>query len=143
MDLFGRKAKRRYDGAITLILAADKVSAELWRENAALTAQNEALSANQKELRYINESLIRKLSEVVKPASQQIEYPPAAKMPRVANHGSATHMSDEEAELQWRHNNNLIDTEAYTDLLRNLDFDNAEIQLAPEYGAGPGQQFSY
>lgn len=43
------------------------------------------------------------------------------------------YMSEEQEDVQWQLDNDLISTEAATALLKDLEFENAEVHLADDY----------
>lgn len=45
------------------------------------------------------------------------------------------YMSDEEEDIQWQYDHEMIDLKTYEALLKELNFENSEVQFAEEYAS--------
>ena len=132
MDLFGRKSKaaleyerrenRRIEAAYHDVMRAqgNQIS-ELF----ARLRSKEALAAD-----LFRESTA--LKTAVADLTRQVE-----ELTPKTNGRKPIHVGDEESELMWQLNNGLISTADYEHLLKELDFQNAEIELDPDYRPRP------
>lgn len=63
---------------------------------------------------------------------------PAVKVeeePKLIFEKQPLYLSDEEDDIQWQRDNDLIDLKTYEALMKELDFQNSEVQFADEYAA--------
>lgn len=57
----------------------------------------------------------------------------AHKEPEIKMEKQPLYLSEEQEDIQWQFDNNLIELDQYRSLLRELDFENAEIQLDEDF----------
>lgn len=57
----------------------------------------------------------------------------AAKEPEIKFSNQPLYMSEEQEDVQWQLDNDLISTEAAESLLKDLEFENSEVHLADDY----------
>lgn len=55
------------------------------------------------------------------------------KEPEIKFEKQPLYLSEEQEDVQWQYDQNLIDLDQYRSLLRELDFENAEIQLDEDF----------
>ncbi len=134
MDLLGRKSKAllelvvtkaeelqaQRDEAVQIALQQRTVNTEL---AAALASRSSLIVDYLDDIKRLKED-IRRLSVSV-PVSRSVE------------HARPLHLSDEEAELQWQLENKLINKADYEAILSELDFQNTEIEIDPDYRPRP------
>lgn len=128
MDLLGRKAKAQSQSDREALGRLYRSYDEICRTS---MAQSEALAelAARVESR---ESLIRDLLLDVGRLQGLLDSrkPLHAAKPPV-------HLDEAEAELEWQRDNKLISLSDYEQLLKDLEFQNAEIELDPDYAPRP------
>ena len=59
----------------------------------------------------------------------------AAPEPTITFEKQPLYLSDEEDDIRWQRDNDLIDLKTYEALMKELDFQNSEIQFADEYAS--------
>jgi len=132
MDLLGRKAKKQYEAEfawsnnlVNKLLTAIEQRDEVLRLAEQLSTHLFSRSSLVNDLIVEVETLKRQLEEAQRPLVVQ--------EPRTR----PAHMSEEEQELQFQLDNRLIDKKEYETLLEELDFQNASIDLDPDYSTRP------
>jgi hypothetical protein len=128
VDLFGRKARKLNKRALILLKQKDRERAELRLQ---LFQYAQEIGAYKQSLEEAAELIVSLNSEIQRLEAEHYTNP----LPSVA------HTSDEEAELRWQLDNKLIDKEQFRRLMEQLQFENTEVELAPEYGVRA--DFSY
>jgi phage shock protein A len=129
MDLLGRKSRRLLEQVVTRAEQLEdlangyKTLADLQeRVVSDLSARLDSRESLLADLFRENEELKDRLSKpVVAPVSSR-----------------PLHMSEEEQEAKFQLDNNMIDKKEYETLLAELDFQNASIDIDPDYEARPG-----
>jgi ribosome-interacting GTPase 1 len=69
----------------------------------------------------------------MKEAEQSRRDAEAHKEPEIKMEKQPLYLSEEQEDIQWQYDNNLIELDQYRSLLRELDFENAEIQLDEDF----------
>lgn len=131
MDLLGRKSRALLE---QVVVRASQLEEQ---RNEAVRIANSQGSTITDLLGRLNsrEALISDLileTAELKGRIFQLENPP-----KPAPSERPIHMDDAEAELAWQLSNNLISKGDYEKLLEDLDFQNAEIELDPDYRPRP------
>lgn len=57
----------------------------------------------------------------------------ATKEPEIKMTNQPLYLSEEQEDVQWQYDNNLIELDQYRALLRELEFENAEVQLDEDF----------
>lgn len=132
MDLFGRKSKARLeeerqhnDQIIDAYAAVLREQGEQLYQLYSQLRSREALAAD----------LFRETTALkAEVADLQRE---VNRLTPKTNGAKPIHVGEEESELMWQLNNGLISTADYEHMLKELDFQNAEIELDPDYRPRP------
>lgn len=61
--------------------------------------------------------------------------PTISEEPKLIFEKQPLYLSDEEDDIQWQRDNDLIDLKTYEALMKELDFQNSEVQFAEEYAS--------
>jgi hypothetical protein len=127
MDLFGRKAKKLAEGleaqrneAVQIAHQQKLLIADLLARCSGYESQVYSLDAHFRSLL----SALSRLAEKEQPKPEP-ELEPARYVP------------EEEQELDFLLKNNYISTSDYEHMLKQLEFDNATIELDPDYSPRP------
>lgn len=106
MDLFGRKARAELS----------VLEAMLAEKDSFLTGAAVLLAQRDERIRLLEQELV-------------VAYNPP---PKVTIRSEPLYMSEDEEDLKYQLDNNLIDTTTYQQMLKELEFENAEVSLAVE-----------
>lgn len=134
MDLLGRKARRllaartaRLDAALQLAYSQERAIADLsGRLHSRESLVRDLLSENA-----ILDDQARVLAERCAHLEGMIAAVPAPPEPQQYR------VSEEEQEVEWQLKQGIIDAQEYEHLLRELDFQNANIEIDPDYSPRP------
>jgi hypothetical protein len=132
MDLLGRKAKRRVE---SLEAQRDELLRTTYSQGSAIA---ELLSRVDSRESLIRDLLLEidELNHQLGEALDRLSKPEPAPQPSFRP-SEAYHMSEEEQELRWRQEQGLLKRGELEAALAQLDFDNTEIQLDPDYEPRP------
>lgn len=112
MDLFGRKAQAELSVAKAML-----VEQAQWLEGAVAL-----LAERDKE--------VNKLKNLLNGAYTQIQALQPPKRPTISS--QPLYMNENEEDLKWQLENKVIDTATYSELMKELEFENAEVSFAVE-----------
>lgn len=56
-----------------------------------------------------------------------------SEIPEIKFSNQPLYLSEEQEDVEWQYKNDLIDLKTYEALMKELDFENSEVQLADEY----------
>lgn len=134
MDLLGRKAKSRYEAEFAW---SNRLTEHLNDYMVLVSSQREALTELSARVES-RESLIRDLLFDVGRLEGELKARRASSSgDRIKPPKPAMHVGEEEAELEWQRDNGLLSPADYAHLLSELDFQNTEIQIDPDYRPRP------
>lgn len=138
MDLLGRKSRRLLEQVVTRAeqlqelangykTLADRQEWVISELSARLGSRESLVRDLILENKELNRDLANALFQAAKPAPKPTFKP-----------SEALHMSEEEQELRWREEQGLIKKDELAAMLEQLDFENTEIDLDPDYAPRPG-----
>lgn len=131
MDLLGRKSRKLLEQVVTHAEGLE-VSRNEWAEIARRQASAITELSNRLHSR---ESLVSDLIVEVEILKDQLAAPLALPMPGPQARPIA--MTEEEQEIKFQLDNKMIDKKEYETLLEELDFQNASIELDPDFSKRP------
>lgn len=115
-------------GLVTLRLPLVRRS-KLDRQENLLKAAVLLLNSREQEIKLLtwwNQALQSQLLQTPKEETPSTE-------PVITMSATPLYMSEDEEDIQWQLDNNVIDQKIATALLKELEFENAEVQLDDEY----------
>ena len=131
MDLLGRKSRALLE---QVVIRAEQLEEQ--RNEAVRIASSQGNTITDLLSRLNSrEALISDLileGAELKGRIKQLENPPTP-----TTSSRPIHMDEAESELAWQLENNMISTGDYERLLQDLDFQNAEIEIDPDYRPRP------
>lgn len=132
MDLLGRKARKQLDLALEYAVHLEGV----------INEQATAVSLEKNRSAYMLDSLNRSQSftrELISEIAVLNARLAVATKPVVVEKPQTRpiHMSEEEQEIAFQLANNMIDKKEYETLLEELDFQNASVEIDPDFAPRP------
>lgn len=133
MDLLGRKAKAKL--AVTeslleqVVKAGERFKAQRDEAVSIAATQTRAISSELLSKLRSRDSLVSDLLLEVNQLSAEVERLSTPPKPSV----QPLHKSEDETELEFQRDNNLISLQDYEHLLKELEFDNSTIELDPDF----------
>lgn len=132
MDLLGRKARKQLDAALEYAVHLEGVvngyATELGSEQGRSSYLFDSLNRSEAFTRDLLAE-IAVLNARLAAATKPVVVEPPQSRP--------IHMSEEEQEIKFQLDNHMIDKKEYETLLEELDFQNASIEIDPDYEARP------